>query len=62
MDAQVLAKTTLDVRNRTLLKVQIDSNLDADAAFVELLGKDSAARYKFIMEKADQAATEELDV
>jgi DNA gyrase subunit B len=62
MDAQVLAKTTLDPRNRTLLKVEIDSNLDADAAFVELLGKDSAARYKFIMEKADQAATEELDV
>jgi DNA gyrase subunit B len=62
MDAQVLAKTTLDPRNRTLLKVQIDSNLDADAAFVELLGKDSAARYKFIMEKADQAAAEELDV
>lgn len=62
MDAQVLAKTTLDARNRTLLKVQIDSNLDADAAFVELLGKDSAARYKFIMEKADQAAAEELDV
>jgi DNA gyrase subunit B len=62
MDAQVLAKTTLDPRNRTLLKVQIDSNLDADAAFVELLGKDSASRYKFIMEKADQAAAEELDV
>ena len=62
MDAQVLAKTTLDVRNRTLLKVQIDSNLDADAAFVELLGKDAAARYRFIMEKADQAATDELDV
>jgi DNA gyrase/topoisomerase IV subunit B len=62
MDAQVLARTTLDPRNRTLLKVQIDSNLDADAAFVELLGKDSAARYKFIMEKADQAAADELDV
>ena len=36
--------------------------LDADSAFQELLGKDSAPRYKFIMEKADQAAAEELDI
>ncbi len=62
MPFKVLAQTTLDPRHRTLLKVQIDSNLDADSAFQELLGKDSASRYKFIMEKADQASAEELDV
>ena len=62
MDAKVLAQTTLDPKVRTLLKVEIDSNLEADAAFRELLGKDADPRYKFIMEKADQAVAEELDV
>ena len=31
-------------------------------AFQELLGKDATPRYKFIMEKADQAIAEDLDV
>jgi DNA gyrase/topoisomerase IV subunit B len=62
MPFKVLAQTTLDPRSRTLLKVEIDSNLDAHDAFKELLGKDAEHRYKFIMEKADQAIAEELDV
>jgi DNA gyrase/topoisomerase IV subunit B len=62
MDATDLAKTTLDARNRTLLKVQIDSNLEAHDAFRELLGKDAEHRYKFIMDKADQTVAEDLDV
>ncbi len=62
MDAKVLAATTLDPRKRTLLKVQIDSNLDADRTFTELLGKDPASRFRFIMEKAAYAEAEELDV
>jgi DNA gyrase/topoisomerase IV subunit B len=62
MDAKVLAATTLDPRRRTLLKVQIDSTLDADRTFVELLGKDPASRFKFIMEKSAYAETDELDV
>lgn len=62
MDAKDLAATTLDRRTRTLLKVQIDNPLATDQAFVELLGKDSEHRYKFIMERAEQASTEELDV
>lgn len=62
MDAKDLARTTLDPRNRTLLKVEIDSNLDAHDAFRELLGKEAEHRYRFIMEKADQAIAEELDV
>src|SRR5438034_1404863 len=62
MDAKVLAATTLDSRHRTLLKVQIDSTLDADRTFVELLGKDPASRFKFIMEKAAYAEADELDV
>ncbi len=62
MPAKVLADTTMLPRNRTLLKVHIDSNLEADKTFVELLGKDPSARYHFIMEAAPQVGAEELDV
>jgi DNA gyrase subunit B len=62
MDAKVLAQTTLEPKNRTLLKVQIDSNLDADRVFVELLGKDPAQRYRFLMDSAQLAVVEDLDV
>ena len=42
--------------------MSIDSNLEADSTFVELMGKDPALRYRFIMEHAPQAVAEELDV
>ena len=62
MDAKVLAETTLDPRKRTLLQVQIDSNLDADKMFVELLGQDPSQRYRVLMDSAALAVAEELDV
>jgi DNA gyrase/topoisomerase IV subunit B len=62
MNASELKETTLDPRHRTLLKVQIDSNLDADRTFVDLLGKDPAQRYRFVMDKAALVEVEELDV
>jgi DNA gyrase subunit B len=62
MPPETLAKTTLDPRLRTLLRVVIDSNLEADKTFVELLGKDPASRYKFIIDHAMQAEVEDLDV
>lgn len=62
MPPKTLADTTLDLRHRTLLKVQIDSNLEADKTFVDLLGKDPGQRYRFVMDKAAQVAAEELDV
>ncbi|HYV34778.1 MAG TPA: DNA topoisomerase IV subunit B [Gemmataceae bacterium] len=62
MMPQTLAQTTLDPKNRTLLRVQIESTIEADNTFVELLGKEAALRYKFIMEAAPQLAAEELDV
>ncbi len=62
MDADVLAATTLNTKNRTLLQVHIDSNLEADKVFVELLGKDPSQRYKFIMDHSAMAVAEELDV
>ena len=44
------------------LETRFDSNLDADKMFVELLGKDPAQRYRFIMDSAALAVAEELDV
>jgi DNA gyrase/topoisomerase IV subunit B len=60
MNARELADAALDRRKRQLLKVVIDSNLDADKTFVDLLGKDAEPRYKFIMES--EAVAEELDI
>lgn len=60
MRPSVLGETTLNPRRRTLLQVRIDSELDADQAFVTLLGKDPALRYDFIMKS--EAMVEELDV
>src|SRR5947209_12483565 len=62
MDPKVLAETTLNPRSRTLLQVTIDSNLEADTTFVELLGKEAGSRYRFIMDSAALAIAEELDV
>ena len=62
MPFKVLSQTTLDPRSRTLLKVEITSNVEAHGEFQRLLGKDAEPRYLFIMEKADQAVLEELDV
>jgi DNA gyrase/topoisomerase IV subunit B len=57
-----LAATTLDPKQRTLLQVHIDSNLEADSTFVELMGKDPGQRYRFIMDSAALAVAEELDI
>jgi DNA gyrase subunit B len=62
MPFKVLSQTTLDPKFRTLLKVEITSNVEAHGEFQRLLGKDAEPRYLFIMEKADQAVLEELDV
>jgi DNA gyrase/topoisomerase IV subunit B len=62
MDAKVLAETTLVPTKRTLLQVHIESTLEADKTFVELLGKEPAHRYRFIMDSAALAVAEELDV
>jgi len=62
MDAEVLKQTTLDRRNRILLKVEIDNPLKADETFDHLLGKDPSHRYREIMANADKVAAEEIDV
>jgi len=60
MRPSVLGETTLDPKNRTLLQVQIDNDLEADQVFVCLLGKDPSQRYEFIMNAT--ALAEELDI
>jgi DNA gyrase/topoisomerase IV subunit B len=62
MDTEELAETTLNPRTRTLRKGQIYSNLEADKAFVELLGKDASERQRIVMEKTALVEEEDLDV
>jgi DNA gyrase subunit B/topoisomerase-4 subunit B len=60
MMPKVLWETTLNPRTRRLLRVDIQDALETDRVVNELMGKDASARFRFIMERADQA--EPLDV
>ncbi len=60
MPAEYLSETTLHPARRTLLRVDIEMQLEADKTFQQLLGKDPAQRYEIIMNEANLA--EELDV
>ncbi len=62
MDAKELGETTLDARHRILLKVEIDSILETDRTFVDLLGKDAGQRHRFVMDRAGEVAINEVDV
>jgi len=52
MNPKTLWDTTLNPRNRNLLRVTIDDVADARGLLERLLGKDSGARYKMIQENA----------
>jgi len=60
MMPKVLWKTTMDPRTRRLLRVDINDQIATDTAIHKLMGKDPAARFRFIMDRADQA--EGLDI
>ncbi len=60
MNAIQLKETTLDPATRTLLRIDIESAVDADAIFAQLLGKDASERYRMIMEEA--AEVDDVDV
>ncbi len=60
MMPKVLWETTLNPKTRRMLRVQISDALETDRIVNELMGKDASARFRFIMDRADQA--EELDV
>lgn len=62
MMPKVLWETTLNPQTRRLLRVDIPEGeeLTTDSVINDLMGKDPSARFRFIMERADEA--EELDV
>jgi DNA gyrase subunit B/topoisomerase-4 subunit B len=60
MMPKVLWETTLNPRTRRLLRVEIADQIQTDRIISELMGKDASARFKFIMERAEEA--QELDV
>ena len=60
MMPKVLWETTLNPRTRRLLRVEVRDQIVTDRVINELMGKDASARFRFIMDRADEA--EELDV
>ena len=60
MMPKVLWETTLNPKTRRLLRVEIADALATDRVINELMGKDASARFRFIMERAEEA--DELDV
>ena len=60
MMPKVLWETTLNPKTRRLLRVDIADALAADRVINELMGKDASARFRFIMDRAEEA--DELDV
>ncbi len=60
MMPKVLWETTLNPRTRRLLRVEVVDQLVTDRIINELMGKDASARFRFIMERAEEA--QELDV
>ncbi|HQZ38375.1 MAG TPA: DNA topoisomerase IV subunit B [Vicinamibacterales bacterium] len=60
MMPKVLWETTLNPRTRRLLKVQVADQLITDRVINELMGKDASARFRFIMDRAEEAG--EIDV
>ena len=60
MMPKVLWETTLNPKTRRLMRVTVADALETDRVVAELMGKDPAARFHFIMDRADEAG--ELDV
>ena len=60
MMPKVLWETTLNPKTRRLLRVEVTDPLVTDRVINELMGKDASARFRFIMEHAEDAQA--LDV
>ncbi len=60
MMPKVLWETTLNPDSRRLLKVEIDDHLETDRVISDLMGRDASARFRFIMDRAEDA--EAIDV
>lgn len=62
MNADELKMTTFDPKRRRALRVKIEGDIETDQVVAELMGKDPAPRFEFIMQHAPRASAEELDV
>ena len=60
MMPKTLWDTTLNPATRRLLRVEIDDQLETDRVVSDLMGRDASARFRFIMERAEDA--EDIDV
>jgi DNA gyrase subunit B/topoisomerase-4 subunit B len=60
MNPKVLWETTLNPKTRRLLRVDIFDQILTDRVINELMGKDASSRFRFIMDRAEEA--QELDV
>lgn len=60
MMPKVLWETTLNPATRRLLRVEISDMLETDRIMADLMGRDASARFRFIMERAEDA--QEIDV
>jgi DNA gyrase/topoisomerase IV subunit B len=60
MMPKVLWETTLNPKTRRLLRVEVADQIVTDRVISELMGRDASARFRFIMDRAEEA--EELDV
>ena len=56
MMPKVLWETTLNPKTRRLLRVEIADQLVTDRVINELMGKDASARFRFIMDRAEEVA------
>ena len=60
MMPKTLWETTLNPATRRLLKVEINDQLETDRVMADLMGRDASARFRFIMDRAEDAS--EIDV
>ncbi|MCA8921984.1 MAG: type IIA DNA topoisomerase subunit B [Planctomycetes bacterium] len=62
MPPAMLAETTLRPKSRNLLQVVAPSALDTDQTLRDLMGKNTQARFDYIMEEAATLDLEEVDI
>ena len=60
MMPRTLWETTLDPAQRRLLRVEIADGLVTDRVMNDLMGKDPSARFRFIMDRAEEATEVDL--
>jgi DNA gyrase subunit B/topoisomerase-4 subunit B len=60
MMPKTLWDTTLNPETRRLLQVEIDDHLETDRVISDLMGRDASARFRFIMDRAEDV--EAVDV